>query len=294
MKSRIALSLLFFLCVSGILNARTLRILAIGNSFSRDAIEQNLHELALAGGDTAIIGNLFIGGCSLERHAGNIRDDRHDYVYRKIGADGKRRERKKVSIADALADDKWDYVSLQQASSFSGLFEKYEPYMPGIMKYVKERTPKKCKIILHQTWAYQNGAGNTGFRYYDRDQLKMYRAIVAANNRAARTWKIKTVVPSGTAIQNARTSFIGDNMNRDGYHLDYGHGRFTAACAWYEKLFGKDVTLNTYAPAGMNSEIAAVARRAAHEAVARPDGITDLSHIRAKAPLYKDKSGLRK
>ena len=162
--------------------------------------------------------------------------------------------------------------------------------MPGIMKYVKERTPKKCKIILHQTWAYQNGAGNTGFRYYDRDQLKMYRAIVEANNRAARTWKIKTVVPSGTAIQNARTSFIGDNMNRDGYHLDYGHGRFTAACAWYEKLFGKDVTLNTYAPAGMNSEIAAVARRAAHEAVARPDGITDLSHIRAKTPLYKDKS----
>lgn len=118
----------------------------------------------------------------------------------------------------------------------------------------------------------------------------MYRAIVEANNRAARTWKIKTVVPSGTAIQNARTSFIGDNMNRDGYHLDYGHGRFTAACAWYEKLFGKDVTLNTYAPAGMNSEIAAVARRAAHEAVARPDGITDLSHIRAKTPLYKDKS----
>lgn len=290
MKSRIALSLLLLLCVPGILNARTLRILAIGNSFSRDAIEQNLHELALAGGDTAIIGNLFIGGCSLERHAGNIRDDRHDYVYRKIGADGKRIERTKVSIADALADDKWDYVSLQQASSFSGLFEKYEPYMPGIMKYVKERTPKKCKIILHQTWAYQNGAGNTGFRYYDRDQLKMYRAIVEANNRAARTWKIKTVVPSGTAIQNARTSFIGDNMNRDGYHLDYGHGRFTAACAWYEKLFGKDVTLNTYAPAGMNSEIAAVARRAAHEAVARPDGITDLSHIRAKAPLYKNKS----
>lgn len=290
MKSRIAISLLLLLCVPCIMNARTLRILAIGNSFSRDAIEQNLHELALAGGDTAVIGNLFIGGCSLERHAGNIRDDRHDYVYRKIGADGKRIERTKVSIADALADDKWDYVSLQQASSFSGLFEKYEPYMPGIMKYVKERTPKKCKIILHQTWAYQNGAGNTGFRYYDRDQLKMYRAIVEANNRAARTWKIKTVVPSGTAIQNARTSFIGDNMNRDGYHLDYGHGRFTAACAWYEKLFGKDVTLNTYAPAGMNSEIAAVARRAAHEAVARPDGITDLSHIRAKTPLYKDKS----
>lgn len=45
-------------------NARTVRILAIGNSFSRDAIEQNLHELALADGDTAIVGNMYIGGCT--------------------------------------------------------------------------------------------------------------------------------------------------------------------------------------------------------------------------------------
>ena len=127
MKNRIALFLTLLLGVSAALNARTLRILAIGNSFSRDAVEQNLHELAKADGDTAIIGNLFIGGCSLERHAGNIRDDKHDYVYRKIGADGKMTEKKKTSIADALKDDQWDYISLQQASPFSGMYEKYEP-----------------------------------------------------------------------------------------------------------------------------------------------------------------------
>ncbi len=28
------------------------------------------------------------------------------------------------------------------------------------------------------------------------------------------------IIPTGTAIQNARTSFVGDHMNRDGYHLD--------------------------------------------------------------------------
>lgn len=289
MKNRIALFLTLLLGVSAALNARTLRILAIGNSFSRDAVEQNLHELAKADGDTAIIGNLFIGGCSLERHSGNIRDDKHDYVYRKIGADGKMKEKKNTSIAEALKDDQWDYVSLQQASPFSGMFEKYEPYLPGIIKYVKENAPKKSKIILHQTWAYQQGSGHSGFKNYDRDQLKMYRAIVDANKRAAKLGKIKTVVPSGTAVQNARTSFIGDNMNRDGFHLDLSHGRFTAACAWYETLFGKDVTRNTWAPKGMNRDIAAIAKRAAHEAVVNPYDITDLSAVSPKNILYKEK-----
>lgn len=46
----------------------TVRILAVGNSFSEDAIEQNLHEIAQAAGVTTVVGNLFIGGCSLERH----------------------------------------------------------------------------------------------------------------------------------------------------------------------------------------------------------------------------------
>ena len=50
----------------------------------------------------------------------------------------------------------------------------------------------------------------------------MYRSIVGAVNKAARQYKIKYIMPSGTAIQNARTSFAGDHLNRDGYHLDLG------------------------------------------------------------------------
>ena len=42
--------------------ARTIKILAIGNSFSEDAIEQYLHEIADADGIETIIGNLLIGG----------------------------------------------------------------------------------------------------------------------------------------------------------------------------------------------------------------------------------------
>lgn len=287
MKSRLILSLFVFVSVLS-LQARTVRILAIGNSFSRDAVEQNLHEIAAADGDTAVIGNLFIGGCSLERHLNNVRGNKHDYVYRKIGADGRMSETKNASVADALADEAWDYVSMQQASPLSGIYDTYAASLPELLAYVKAKAPKKAGIVLHQTWAYQQGAGHSGFGNYGRDQLTMYRAIVGANDRAAKAAKIKTIVPAGTAIQNARTSYIGDNLNRDGYHLDLGIGRFTAACAWYEKLFGKDVTVNTYLPAGMNPDLARAARAAAHAAVLRPSEITDLSAMEPSMPLYKD------
>ena len=59
----------------------------------------------------------------------------------------------------------------------------------------------------------------------------------------------------GTAIQNARTSFVGDHMNRDGYHLDLKIGRYTAACTWFEKIFERNVVGNPYYPeALLNTE----------------------------------------
>ena len=60
------IALLFLILTASICcNARTVRILAIGNSFSEDAIEQNLHEIAAATGDTAIIGKTGVMACLL-------------------------------------------------------------------------------------------------------------------------------------------------------------------------------------------------------------------------------------
>ena len=46
----------------------TIRILCIGNSFSWDAVEQELAPLCEAGDQPIIIGDLYYGGCSLEQH----------------------------------------------------------------------------------------------------------------------------------------------------------------------------------------------------------------------------------
>ena len=256
---------------------KTVRILAIGNSFSQDAVEQYLHELAEAEGISTIIGNMFIGGCSLERHVKNARDNAPAYAYRNIGTDGKKREKGKMSLETVLADEDWDYVSLQQASPFSGMYETYEASLPELIEYVKARLPKKTKLMLHQTWAYASTSRHSGFKNYNCNQLTMYQAIADAVKKAAKANKIKIVIPSGTAIQNARTSFIGDHLNRDGYHLDVKIGRYTAACTWFERIFKHNVVGNPYTPEGLDEARKAVAQKAAHAAVKHPYKVTDLS-----------------
>ena len=253
-----------------------IRILAIGNSFSEDAIEQNLHELAAADGRQTVIGNMYIGGCPLELHLTNARTDAPAYRYRKIGVDGVMHQIDQMTLAKAIGDEQWDYISLQQASGFSGDYATYTPYLPELIAYVKKLAPKGCKLIWHQTWAYSKDSDHEHFKFYGNDQMTMYRAIMDASRRAVRDYRFSRIVPSGTAVQNMRTSFIGDNMNRDGYHLNLVYGRYTAACTWYEAIFKRSVVGNAYAPKGLSADIVRAAQEAAHRAVRHPYRVTDL------------------
>ena len=145
------LFLLSFLVGEVYAQQKPVRILAIGNSFSQDAVEQYLHELADAEDIPTIIGNITIGGCSLERHLRNARTNDSVYRYHKIGLNGKKVETKKVTMGMALADEEWDYVSLQQVSSSSGMYETFKASLPELVKYVTARLPKRTQLMLHQT-----------------------------------------------------------------------------------------------------------------------------------------------
>jgi len=258
---------------------KTVKILAIGNSFSVDAVEQNLYELAQSDGINLIIGNMYIGGCSIERHVKNLRGDIPDYEYRKI-VDGNKTNTKNFTLEKALADEQWDYVSFQQCSPLSGKYDSFAADLPELVAFVRARVPKNAIFLLYMTWAYSKDAKNTAFADYDKDQMKMYTQIVEANKKAADLVGIKTIIPCGTAIQNARTSFVGDHMNRDGYHLDKMIGRYTAACTWYEAIFKKNVVGNSYAPEGLPADQKKVAQMSAHKAVRHPFKVTQINVAR--------------
>ncbi len=255
-------------------DAGTLRILAIGNSFSQDAVEQYLYELADAAGIKTIIGNCYIGGCDLDKHLANIRSDAAAYEYRKVSG-GKKDNRKNTSLSQALADEPWDYISLQQASGKSGKYETYSG-LGELISSVSAAVPE-ATLVWHQTWAYAAGSTHESFPAYGSDQMTMYNAIVDASRRAVNEHpRLRLLVPSGTAIQNARGTYVGDIFNRDGYHLEVTYGRYTAACTWFETIFGIDVTTNSYAPSTVTDEMARLARAAAHAAVQSPDAVSNV------------------
>lgn len=260
---------------------RPVRILAIGNSFSQDAIEQYLYELCAAEGIEVVIGNAYIGGCTLERHVNNARANTPAYQYRKI-VDGTMTNTKEVTLQTVIRDEAWDFISLQQASGFSGLYETYEQSLPELALYVRSLASNPdMRLMMHQTWAYESTSKHQHFVNYDNDQMKMYRAIVKSVFRAApKLAHTDLVIPVGTAIQNGRMSFVGDHFTRDGYHLEKNYGRYTAACTWFEAIFGRDVTRNGYRPDTVSEYYARMARQAAHEAVKNPTKITQLSDFR--------------
>ena len=70
----------------------------------------------------------------------------------------------------------------------------------------------------------------------------MYNAIVSTVNELILTNSaISGVIPCGTAIQNLRTSPLGDTLTRDGYHLSKGVGRYTAALTYLAYITGIDI-----------------------------------------------------
>ena len=262
-----------------------IRILAIGNSFSQDAVEQYLWNLFNAAGKKVIIGDLYIGGCSLETHYNNSQSDAADYYYRKI-VDGEKTETRS-SLAAGLTDEKWDYVSFQQVSGLSGQADTYEPYLGNLITFVRGKVGDKATLLLHQTWAYASTSDHADFPKYDKNQMTMYNAIMSAGQTAMAAHKeLAAVVPCGTAIQNGRTTWLGDTFNRDGYHLEVTYGRFTAACTWYETISGESVLNTTWHHENIDDTLAEICRASAHAACAKPWEVTDMTDY--KAPATQD------
>lgn len=257
----------------------TVRILAIGNSFSVDALENYLYELATAAGCKVIIGNLAIPGGSLEQHVTNAQDSLQPYIYTKIDVKGNKTTTFNNAIEPVLKSEQWDYISLQQVSSNAGIYQTFTTPLPVLYQYLKGRaTNPRVKFLLHQTWAYASDSDHPGFANYKNDQQIMYKAIVDTYNKAKRLIKADDIVPAGTAIQNGRTSFIGDRFTKDGSHLEQTYARYAVACTWFEKLFKKSVLGNSFKPETISTYYRNMAQQAAHYAVLKPNQVTRLNY----------------
>lgn len=226
---------------------RNMRILSIGNSFSVDA-QYWLNDIAKAGGDDIELWNLYIGGCSLERHMENAKsaEAAYDlYINNECVS--------KSSIEAALRCGPWDYVTLQQASGFSGLWESYENTLAPLREYVKACAPE-AEIVIHETWAYEKTSTHPHFEWYGNSQRKMHEALKECYERASVESGAR-MIPVGNAVALLRENALfdvdkgGESLSRDGFHLSWVAGRYLAALVWYGFFTGKDVRNNPFVPA---------------------------------------------
>ncbi len=257
---------------------KTIKILAIGNSFSVDAMEHLFGILKDMGYTGIQLGNLYIGGCSLDTHWDNIQNDAGAYSYYEWTWTYWK-ETKNHKISTALKAKDWDVITVQQVSQNSGQPETMGN-LQNILDYINEnKTNKDAKIYWHMTWAYQQNSTHSGFANYGGDQMAMYKAITGAVESTIKTNKdIAGFIPSGTTIQNMRTSYLGDTLTRDGYHMSYGLGRYAAGLTWAKFLTGESIDDVDWVPTKYKDEITPyldVIKEAVNNAYATPLNVTN-------------------
>jgi hypothetical protein len=221
-------------------NGKPLKLLAITSSFGLNTTEY-LYDIATAEGHTeVIIGRLYIGASTLKKHVSMAQSNAAGYTYYKKEAAGDWVIKEKATMLEGIQDEDWDIIFLQQSAAESGLVDTYGDYITTLIDHVNQhKTNPDAKFIWNMTWAYQSDSLQPVFiGDFKSDQMFMYQSIVkAVNEKVVPRNDIAAIIPTGTAIQNMRTSYFGDNFTQDTYHLNV-YGSTVAGYTLYATLRG--------------------------------------------------------
>lgn len=240
----------------------TIKILCIGNSYSVGATN-HLHQIAQNRGDSIDVCNLYIGGCSLQRHYDCMKENIPDYrIFRNgcwIGLPN-------VRIADYIDVEKWDYITLQQVSGLSFKPETFQPYLSELANYAQKHNPN-AKLLWHQTQVCSEARCKFEFKLSGKSE--MYQKLTESANYAAEQIGACGILATGDAIMTASQKYgVIDNLiyADPGSHLGTRYGEYAAALTWYSQLTGNDVSQDTYQINGADENISKLMRLSAQEA----------------------------
>lgn len=279
---------------------KTVRLLTVGNSFSRNATRY-LKDLATAGGHTLVHQPIVVGGASLQLHAEKAQKHEQDANDKDgLYANGR-------SLLQELAAERWDFVTIQQASIKSHDLNTYRPYAGQLRDFIQKHAPQ-AQLLVHQTWAYRCDDPRFGVKSPKPGEPATQEAMYQGLTNAYRTIAAELgarLIPVGDAFHRADsdpqwgyrpdTKFDFKNLqppalpdqthslhvgwrwakqkdgqtkfSMDGHHANTA-GEYLGACVFYEVLFGDSVVGNTFVPPGLDSVYARFLRETAHEAVA--------------------------
>lgn len=254
---------------------KDIKVLAITSSFGLNTT-QLLYDVIMAEAEAqgitlgeVTVARLYTSGCTLEKHI-TYAPNKSVYQYTKVTNDandpyvlnnkltiGKMTQlypestENGASLLTGLLDEEWDIIFMQQGARQAALLDTYTDAngndyitkLRDIMKpYVDEQCPD-ARFVWNMLWAFENGSQEYPFNTtFNSNQTAMYQANVDAVTKyvVPRT-DYDRIIPTGTVLQNARTSAFGDTLCKDSYHLD-NRGGVVAAYGLYAVITGQELT----------------------------------------------------
>ncbi|ADY51286.1 hypothetical protein Pedsa_0710 [Pseudopedobacter saltans DSM 12145] len=273
---------------------KELRLLVIGNSFSRNATLY-LPQLAAEGGHKLVMQKAEISGSPLKMHwdAVEIAEVNPD--------DPKGKPYNGKSLKMLLMNGGWDIITMQQASTHSAYPESYYPYINNLYNFIKKFQPA-AEIVIHQTWSYREDAS-----YFSRiseeeranSAQEMWEKSRMAYHKVAKEFNLR-IIPTGDAFwqvsSDSKWKFIPDanfnfknavypelpkekNSLNVGYSwtknkklkLDANHanqaGCYLGALIWYSFLFRESPFNLKFVPENVSQDFAEHLRETASKTV---------------------------
>ncbi|MBR4862967.1 MAG: DUF4886 domain-containing protein [Oscillospiraceae bacterium] len=224
-------------------DGKTLKMLCLTSSFGLNTTEL-LYDIAKAEGfEDVIVARLYASGCTLQKHVNSYNTDTGIYWYTKFTADGKY-ELNDAKLLDGLLDEDWDIIYIQQGAEQTGQLKTYMDYLDQLLDIVDaHKTNADAKYIWNMTWAFQHDNDRKIFTdTFKGDQMLMHEAIIDAMQEKILTRpEFCVLLPTGAAVQNARSSYFGDRLTKDTLHLN-NLGRVVAGYAVLSTLLDRDLT----------------------------------------------------
>ena len=273
------------------------RILFIGNSFTKDAVEHLPGIVAASGFKDITMAHLFYGGRTIP-----VYNDwtKADYTLYKAesGAASWTEHGGTVSIAQVAKAGRWDVITIQEHTGKELAWswtEEEKTEINQLIRKLKALQPSAhFHYILSQAYHDMDKIPSASRPYITwTDQAGMWAVIAAQGRKVLEETEVESIISTGCALQNLRTSGLQTPMDltRDGYHMDLGTSRYTAACTVYGKLIqpvsGKGLDDNSfrigtsnYSSGHYTSPVtdanAPVCRKAALYAIENPFEVTDM------------------
>ncbi|MBR7104779.1 MAG: DUF4886 domain-containing protein [Lentisphaeria bacterium] len=283
------------LFLTAALSAAEKKVLTIGNSFTW-SLQRDLPAIAKAQGDQLKLSFANHGGCSFDRHWKYVSEEEAQKETRHY-----RLGKKRAKLREVLASDKWDIVTIQQASPKSWIKGSFYPEAAFLVNYVRKHAPG-AEIVLQQTWSYRSDAPL--LKKWKISPEKMYEGICANYKEASGRFSCR-VIPAGLAVKLAYAGqtrpFVppdtrqfktlkeneipaqpgslhkgwrwlrnkkngGKDLRLDSIHLN-DRGEYLQSCVWYGFIFKKSPLSIKYNGRGLTSEDAAFLRQCADKAL---------------------------